>query len=83
MNTRKHTALIRAALAINDPHSIIVTRHKTARLWTARTTGGEWRCTSPCRKGAIAWGRNSQAMILRTYTTNIRAYCGRTGKRLS
>ena len=76
-------ATIRAALAVNDPNCVIVTKHKAKRLWVARNTGGEWRCTSPTRKGALAWGRDSQAMILRTLTTSIRAYCGRTGKRLA
>lgn len=74
---------IRKALAINDQHAVIVTRStRNPRKWVTRNTGGEWRCTSTTRKDAALWGRNSQAMILRKYTTDIRAYCGRTGKRL-
>lgn len=75
---------IRQALAINDPHAVIVTRsRRNPRKWVARNTGGEFRCVSTTRKDAALWGRNSQAMILRKYTTDIRAYCGRTGKRLA
>ena len=74
----------RAALAINDPEAIIVTRStRNPRKWVARNTGGEFRCISNTRKDAALWGRYSQSMILRKYTTNIRAYCGRTGKRLA
>lgn len=75
---------IREALAISDPNAIILTRsRRNPRKWIAWNTGGEWRCTSTTRKDAALWGRNSQAMILRKYTTDIRAYCGTTGKRLA
>ena len=75
---------LRQALAINDPEAVVVTRStRNPRKWVARNTGGEVRCTSNTRKDAALWGRCSQAMILRKYTTDIRAYCGRTGKRLA
>lgn len=75
---------LRRALAINDPHAVIVTRStRNPRKWVARNTGDEFRCVSKTRKDAALWGRYSQSMILRTLTTSIRAYCGRTGKRLA
>ena len=81
---KTNLATLRQALAINDPHAIIVTRSiRNPSKWIARNTGREWRCTSATRKDAVLWGRSSQADILRTYTTSIRAYCGRTGKRLA
>ena len=75
---------LRRTLAIADPHAVIVTRStRNPRKWVARDTGGQWRCTSTTRKDAVLWGRTSQADIVRAYTTSIRAYCGRTGKRLA
>jgi hypothetical protein len=75
---------IRQALAINDPEAVIVTRStRNPSKWVARNTGGEFCCVSKTRKDAALWGRYSQSMILRKYTTDIRAYCGATGKRLS
>lgn len=75
---------LRRALVINDPHAVIVTRsNRNPRKWVARTTCGQWRCTSATRRDAVLWGRASQADILRAYTASIHAYCGRTGKRLA
>jgi hypothetical protein len=75
---------IRQALAINDPEAVIVTKStRNPRNWVARNTGGEFRCVSKTRKDAALWGRYSQSMILRKYTTDIRAYCGATGKRIA
>lgn len=75
---------IREALAISDPEAVIVTKStRNPRKWVARNTGGEFRCVSTTCKDATLWGRNSQAMILRKFTTDIRAYCGQTGKRLA
>jgi hypothetical protein len=75
---------IRQAIAINDPEAVIVTKStRNPRKWVARNTGGEFRCVSTTRKDATLWGRYSQSMILRKYTTDIRAYCGQTGKRLA
>lgn len=74
---------IRAALAVNDPHAVIILRPTHQRNWMALSTGGENRCTSTTRKDAIRWGRYSQAEITRKLTSDVRAYCGRTGKRLA
>ena len=75
---------LRQALAINDPHAVIVTRAThNPRKWVTRNLGGDYRCTGETRKVAVFWGRYSQAMIIRKYTADIRAYCGRTGKRLA
>jgi hypothetical protein len=73
---------IRAALAVNDPHAVIIIRIRKRR-WMALSTSGDWRTTSATRKDAVRWGRCSQADIIRTLTTDVRAYCGRTGKRLA
>lgn len=72
---------IRAALAVNDPHAVIILRRK--RKWTALSVRGEWRTTSTTRKDAVRWGRYSQAEITRKFMSDVRAYCGRTGKRLA
>lgn len=74
---------IRAALAVNDPHAVIIIRPTHKRIWMALNTGGENRCTSTARKGAVRWGRYSQAEITRKLMSDIRAYCGRTGKQLA
>ncbi len=73
---------IRAALSVNDPHAVIIIRIRNRR-WMAVNTGGDWRTTSTSRADAVRWGRYSQAEIIRTLTTEVRAYCGRTGKRLA
>ena len=87
MNTMKKNPqaylTIRAALAVNDPHAVIIIRPTHKRRWMALTTGGAWRTTSTTRKDAVRWGRYSQAEIIRTLTSEVRAYCGRTGKRLA
>ena len=86
MNTMKKNPqaylTIRAALSVNDPHAVIIIRIRNRR-WVAVNTGGDWRTTSTTRKDAVRWGRYSQAEIIRTLTTEVRAYCGRTGKRLA
>lgn len=86
MNTMKKNPqvylTIRAALAVNDPHAVIIIRIRKRR-WMAVNTGGDWRTTSTSRKDAVRWGRYSQAEIIRTLTSEVRAYCGRTGKRLA
>jgi hypothetical protein len=75
---------LRQALAIKDPHAVIISRStRNSGKWIARCVGGGWRCTSNTRKDAVMWGRYSQAAILRTLITSIRAYCGRTGKQLA
>lgn len=75
---------LRQSLSITDPDAIIVTRsRRNPRKWIAYALCGGWRCTSNTRKDAALWGRYSQSMILRKYTTDIRAYCYRTGKRLA
>lgn len=74
---------IRAALAVNDPNAIIIIRPTRQRKWMALSTGGKNRCTSTTRKDAVRWGRYSQAEIARKLMADIRAYCGRTGKRLA
>jgi hypothetical protein len=75
---------LRQALAINDPHAVIISRSTlNPRKWVARNVGGEWCCTSSTRKDAVRWGRYSQAALTRTLTTGIRAYCGCTKKRLA
>lgn len=74
---------IRAALAVNDPHAVIILRPTHQRKWLALSTGGEWRTTSTTRKDAVRWGRYSQAEITRKLVSDVHAYCGRTGKRLA
>lgn len=74
---------IRAALAVNDPHAVIIIRPTHQRNWMALSTGGENRCTSTTRKDAVRWGRYSQAEITRKLMADVRAYCGRTGKWLA
>jgi hypothetical protein len=74
---------IRKALAVNDPHAVIIIRPTHKRRWMAVSTSGEWRTTSTSRADAARWGRYSQAEIIRTLTSEVRAYCGRTGKRLA
>jgi hypothetical protein len=74
---------IRAALAVNDPHAVIIIRPTRKRQWMALNTCGEWRTTSTTRADAVRWGRYSQAEITRKLMSDVRAYCGRTGKRIA
>lgn len=74
---------IRAALAVNDPHAIIILRPTHQRKWMALSISGEWRTTFTTRKDAVRWGRYSQAELSRKFMSDVRAYCGRTGKRLA
>jgi hypothetical protein len=86
MNTMKKNPqaylTIRAALAVNDPHAIIII--KTApRKWVAVDTGGGFVCRTNTKRDAARYGVGAQAELIRTLCKHVRAYCGRTGKRLA
>lgn len=81
--SRQAYLTICAALAVNDPHAVIILRPTHQRKWVARSINGGWRTTSTTRKDAVRWGRYSQAELGRKFMSDIRAYCGRTGKQLA
>jgi hypothetical protein len=75
---------LKQALSVSDPEAVIIKRSNiNPRHWVGHTIGGEWRCTSSTQRDCAQWARSSQAMLRRLYLKQVRAYCGRTGKRLA